>query len=155
MSEDKEATEKNEQGKHSRRIFIAAVVGVALLVASGVAYFTGIFGGSPGEKAAVSQNQKEKYTCGMHPWIISDKPGNCPVCGMTLTKVEGEAQAPTPAKPQAEEFFAQGEAKKGERKILYYRNPMNPSITSPVPAKDEMGMDFVPVYSDEVAPPGG
>ncbi len=36
------------------------------------------------------------------------------------------------------------------RKILYYRNPMNPSITSPVPAKDEMGMDYIPVYADEV-----
>lgn len=35
------------------------------------------------------------------------------------------------------------------RKVLFYRNPMNPSVTSPVPAKDEMGMDYVPVYADE------
>ncbi len=34
------------------------------------------------------------------------------------------------------------------RKPLYYRHPMNPSVTSPVPAKDEMGMDYVPVYAD-------
>ncbi len=33
-----------------------------------------------------------------------------------------------------------------KKKILFYRNPMNPSITSPVPKKDEMGMDYVPVY---------
>ena len=32
------------------------------------------------------------------------------------------------------------------RKILYYRNPMNPEVTSPVPMKDSMGMDYVPVY---------
>jgi len=38
---------------------------------------------------------------------------------------------------------------KKERKILFYRNPMNPAITSPVPAKDEMGMDYIPVYEDE------
>jgi Cu(I)/Ag(I) efflux system membrane fusion protein len=31
----------------------------------------------------------------------------------------------------------------------FYRNPMNPDITSPVPAKDSMGMDYVPVYADE------
>ncbi len=37
----------------------------------------------------------------------------------------------------------------GERKPLFYRHPMNPSITSPVPAKDEMGMDYIPVYADE------
>jgi Cu(I)/Ag(I) efflux system membrane fusion protein len=34
------------------------------------------------------------------------------------------------------------------RKPLYYRSPMNPEITSPVPAKDNMGMDYVPVYAD-------
>jgi len=36
-----------------------------------------------------------------------------------------------------------------ERKILFYRNPMNPEVTSPVPMKDQMGMDYVPVYEDE------
>jgi Cu(I)/Ag(I) efflux system membrane fusion protein len=35
-----------------------------------------------------------------------------------------------------------------EAKPLYYRNPMNPSVTSPVPAKDSMGMDYVPVYAE-------
>ena len=37
-----------------------------------------------------------------------------------------------------------------EREILYYRNPMNPEITSSKPAKDWMGMDYIPVYADEV-----
>ncbi len=37
----------------------------------------------------------------------------------------------------------------GEREVLFYRNPMNPAITSPVPAQDEMGMDYIPVYADE------
>ena len=32
------------------------------------------------------------------------------------------------------------------KKILFYRNPMNPQITSPVFMKDSMGMDYVPVY---------
>lgn len=36
-----------------------------------------------------------------------------------------------------------------ERKPLFYRNPMNPAVTSPVPAKDEMGMDYLPVYADD------
>jgi Cu(I)/Ag(I) efflux system membrane fusion protein len=38
-----------------------------------------------------------------------------------------------------------------ERKVLFYRNPMNPEITSPVPAQDEMGMDYLPVYAEEPA----
>jgi Cu(I)/Ag(I) efflux system membrane fusion protein len=39
----------------------------------------------------------------------------------------------------------------GERKLLYYRSPMDPKVTSPTPMKDAMGMDYVPVYSDELA----
>ncbi|MDE2499883.1 MAG: efflux RND transporter periplasmic adaptor subunit [Alphaproteobacteria bacterium] len=39
----------------------------------------------------------------------------------------------------------------GGRRILYYRNAMNPSDTSAVPKKDSMGMDYVPVYSDQVS----
>jgi Cu(I)/Ag(I) efflux system membrane fusion protein len=35
---------------------------------------------------------------------------------------------------------------KAEPKILYYRNPMGLSDTSPVPKKDAMGMDYVPVF---------
>lgn len=29
-------------------------------------------------------NQQATYTCPMHPDVKSDKPGNCPKCGMTL-----------------------------------------------------------------------
>jgi len=39
-----------------------------------------------------------------------------------------------------------------ERKVLFYRNPMNPAITSPVPAQDDMGMDYIPVYADDDKP---
>ena len=38
---------------------------------------------------------------------------------------------------------------KAERKVLYYRNPMGAPDTSPVPKKDSMGMDYIPVYADE------
>ena len=41
-------------------------------------------------------------------------------------------------------------------KVLYYRNPMGLADTSPVPKKDSMGMDYIPVYegADEAAVPG-
>jgi Cu(I)/Ag(I) efflux system membrane fusion protein len=40
------------------------------------------------------------------------------------------------------------------RKILYYRNPMGLPDTSPVPKKDPMGMDYVPVYEGDESDDG-
>lgn len=50
------------------------------------------------------------------------------------------ASAPPPTKP----------SEKG--RILYYKNPMGEPDTSPVPKKDSMGMDYIPVYENEVPP---
>jgi Cu(I)/Ag(I) efflux system membrane fusion protein len=36
-------------------------------------------------------------------------------------------------------------------KVKYYRNPMGAPDTSPVPKKDSMGMDYIPVCADEAA----
>jgi membrane fusion protein, copper/silver efflux system len=49
---------------------------------------------------------------------------------------------PPPTKPKAAQ---------GERKIRYYRNAMGLPDTSPVPKKDSMGMDYIPVYEGEDA----
>ena len=87
------------------------------------------------------EQQAEKYYCPMHPTYVSDQPGDCPICNMRLVPFEqGKAAAKTLAAPAAAPT---------ERRVLFYRNPMNPSATSPVPMKDAMGMDYVPVYSDE------
>lgn len=45
-------------------------------------------------------------------------------------------------------------AASGKGEPLFYRHPMTPSITSPVPAKDDMGMDYIPVYADEAGGDG-
>ena len=100
----------------------------------------------PAGLSQVSKVSTEKkilyYTCGMHPQVkVSIKEYNKgktkdPICGMDLVPVYKEK----PVKKSA-----------GEHKIIYYRNPMNPAITSPVPTKDPMGMDYIPVYKDEIS----
>ena len=45
-------------------------------------------------------------------------------------------------------------AASGQQKILYYRNPMGLPDTSPVPKKDWMGMDYIPVYEGETPDDG-
>jgi Cu(I)/Ag(I) efflux system membrane fusion protein len=62
---------------------------------------------------------------------------------VTLTAIKKAAEA-TPAGPAG-----------GERRIVYYRHPMGLPDTSPVPKKDQMGMDYIPVYEDELAGPPG
>jgi Cu(I)/Ag(I) efflux system membrane fusion protein len=73
----------------------------------------------------------------MHPTIIQDHPGDCPLCGMKLIKMDGVSNA------------QETSTGKGEKKILFYRSPMDPRQTSPAPRKDEMGMDYIPVYESE------
>ncbi|WP_298255025.1 efflux RND transporter periplasmic adaptor subunit [Bradyrhizobium sp.] len=51
-----------------------------------------------------------------------------------------------PEEPPTENKSA---AAKTERRIKYYRNPMGLPDTSPVPKKDSMGMDYIPVYEGE------
>jgi len=41
------------------------------------------------EKSDQTNPQNFYYTCRMHPQIHADKPGKCPICGMTLIKKEG------------------------------------------------------------------
>ena len=85
-----------------------------------------------------------KYTCGMHPFIIADEPGNCPICGMALTPLKaGTAGGGADAK----------QAASGEREIKYWVAPMDPTYIRNEPGKSPMGMDLVPVYADQA--PGG
>jgi membrane fusion protein, copper/silver efflux system len=40
------------------------------------------------KKANFTENPVVFYTCSMHPQIMQDKPGTCPICGMELIKTE-------------------------------------------------------------------
>lgn len=54
------------------------------------------------------------------------------------------------AKPKEQPLVAGG----GPKKLLYFRNPMGLPDTSPIPKKDWMGMDYIPVYEGEEDEPG-
>jgi Cu(I)/Ag(I) efflux system membrane fusion protein/cobalt-zinc-cadmium efflux system membrane fusion protein len=77
--------------------------------------------------------EKQLYTCGMHPNVIKEEMGTCPICEMDLTPIKQDVASD-----------------KAERKILYWRAPMNPNEIYNKAGKSAMGMDLVPVYSDEV-----
>jgi len=47
---------------------------------------------SPDGGGAAAKPSGVLYTCPMHPEVISDKPGKCPKCGMTLVPKEPESK---------------------------------------------------------------
>lgn len=94
--------------------------------------------------------KKQLWTCGMHPQVIQDHPGDCPICHMKLTPLvtgdEASTSAGSPGAPASSNR---------ERKVKYWHDPMmNPPYISDRPGKSPMGMDLVPVYEDEAKPAG-
>ena len=110
-------------------VILAACIGVFAVGR----HFTALQG------TAASKTAKDLYYCPMHPNFTSGKPGECAICGMSLVK-----RVTTSGAEQKMESVK-------SKKILFYRNPMNPDVTSPVPMKDQMGMDYVPVYEEATA----
>ena len=88
--------------------------------------------GAQGSAAA-----EQLWTCGMHPQVVQEGPGTCPICSMDLTPMKRGKSGTKSSKP------------KGERKIKFWRAPMDPSYIRDNPGKSPMGMDLIPVYEDE------
>jgi len=59
------------------------LLGMLLIAAAGLGAFAAEKSSQADKtNAVVDASGKTLYTCGMHPWIIQDHPGNCPICGM-------------------------------------------------------------------------
>ena len=76
-----------------RRFILVGVVALAL----GGGYLLGLRhdGHDHGKAVNGTEEKKGQYTCSMHPFILRDEPGSCPICGMALTPVKnGGSSAP-------------------------------------------------------------
>jgi len=141
---------RTRNGKHrllGNLLVLFILASSVLLVACG--------GGEETHEHAAGEQQL--YTCGMHPQVVQDTPGNCPICGMKLTPMVQEAAA---AEITAHDHSdaeaatsvtttAPSDGKKKDKKILYWRAPMDPTYISDKPGKSPMGMDLIPVYEGE------
>jgi Cu(I)/Ag(I) efflux system membrane fusion protein len=71
---------------------------LVLVVGAGVLVSRLLVDRSPGAPAV----EKRLYQCSMHPQIVQDRPGTCPICGMTLTPVHGEPAPTAKRSPDAD-----------------------------------------------------
>lgn len=105
------------------------------------------------------------WTCSMHPQVIQEKPGVCPICHMALTPLKvdkknspqshlhpGDKMGVSPPGGERAPDQAMGSANGPERRIKYWWDPMlNPPYISDKPGKSPMGMDLIPVYEEELS----
>jgi Cu(I)/Ag(I) efflux system membrane fusion protein/cobalt-zinc-cadmium efflux system membrane fusion protein len=74
--------------------------------------------------------QQVMYQCPMHPEVIEPEAGDCPICNMALVEVREAPSSP------------------GEREILHWYAPMDPTYVRDEPGLSPMGMQLVPRYAD-------
>ncbi|MGC9195219.1 MAG: efflux RND transporter periplasmic adaptor subunit [Syntrophobacteraceae bacterium] len=77
----------------------------------------------------------------MDPSYVFKKPGK-DAMGMDLVPVYAN-------EPSGKKGPAPAKSPEAKRKVLYYRDPMDPNFVSNKPGKAPCGMDLVPVYADE------
>ena len=130
-------------------IFIALGLLVIITIVAGFVIINGSKSDS-NVKMVSGEQQSQLWTCGMHPEVILNEPGNCPKCGMKLVPVKNTGAVSTTLNQSSDDSPADTKSQKNkERKILYWQAPMDPTEIYDRPGKSKMGMDLIPVYADQ------
>ncbi|MBN9290106.1 MAG: efflux RND transporter periplasmic adaptor subunit [Hyphomicrobium denitrificans] len=137
--------------------FIKGLVSVAAIIAAAGA---GLWAGQTGMiklPLTSAAAMPEEHPAPTGPVIYYRDPGGKPFYSLTPhTTEDGRAYLTVRASedvsfdPKSKEKVAKlAAATNAGKTIKYYRNPMGLPDTSPVPKKDSMGMDYIPVYEGE------
>jgi Cu(I)/Ag(I) efflux system membrane fusion protein len=113
---------------------VLAVLATAVL-AGGGGFLLATRGGDDHAHDGATAGAKEQWQCPMHPTIVQDHPGDCPICGMKLVKVANAGAAD-----------AQGKSASPAEQKEQWQCPMHPSIVQDHPGDCPIcGMKLVKV----------
>jgi membrane fusion protein, copper/silver efflux system len=140
----------------------ALLITLSLAAAGGGGYLAGT-GELPFDRAAVASwlpsdwSEAAEKPKGSGPIVYYRHPDGKPEYSGTLRKT-ADGRDFVPVRQSEDVSFADlgkpkekavTDAAPGNRKVLYYRNPMGLPDTSPTPKKDSMGMDYIAVFEGE------
>ena len=69
--------------------FLALGILVAQLLPPDLLGLHGTHNGEGAKLSEAAEDENQLWTCGMHPHVIQDEPGLCPICNMDLTPMKG------------------------------------------------------------------
>jgi Cu(I)/Ag(I) efflux system membrane fusion protein len=141
----------------TRAVFTSATV-AALIAAAGGGFVAGRAQRQPSKIPGMAVVTPAAAQDSRAPVYYQDPDGR-PLYSLTPTKTpDGRDYRGVPA--SADVSFEDASTPEtalvapADRKIKYYRNPMGLPDTSPVPKKDSMGMDYIPVFEGDDADDG-
>lgn len=158
MSAERSAPhEPNDANEHALRegeeapppgVALMAKVRWALLVLAAVAAAATTFG-TIVHAAHDAGAAAHRYTCAMHPEIVRDAPGECPICHMTLVAIDEERASTAPARAPSASASTRAAGGASARRFTC---PMHPEVVRDAPGEcPKCHMDLEPV----AAPEGG
>jgi len=130
------------------KIRVAFIFALGLAAGAVASYWYSYHSGG----SATSLNVASRASAAERTILYYRDPTGAPFWSAT-PKNNAQGRAYLPVYDDAEPVFtaplADPQAAQGERKVRFYRNPMGLPDTSPVPKKDSMGMDYIPVYEGD------
>ena len=125
------------------RSMASRLLAVMLLAAAPLVLLTGC--GDP-ESTTTSDSgetaQVQLWTCGMHPNVITEEPGQCPICGMNLTPMKNTAEV----EEQAVAEQAMDEQAEDAAQVQLWTCGMHPNVITEEPGQCPIcGMNLTPM----------
>jgi Cu(I)/Ag(I) efflux system membrane fusion protein len=132
------------------RYLLAALLGLMLVACGGNDDSHGVTNETMLEHA--QQHADPSYVCPMHSGVVSDQPGDCPICGMDLVEQDTDESAEHASEPMSSAMEGSAIEHGQKHADPSYVCPMHPGVLSDQPGDCPIcGMDLVEQDTDEHA----